>query len=454
MSKLLSLKMAGVVAGFMFSVPVWAQDNAGQSLIEQGQYLATAGDCASCHTAPGGKSFAGGLAIKTPIGGIVATNITPSKVAGIGEYTLEDFEKAVRHGVRKDGTNLYPAMPYTSYAKITDEDMQALYAYFMQGVKPVDDKTQETALPFPFNIRLSMAGWNLLFARETSFVPDEAKSAEWNRGAYLAEGLAHCSTCHTPRNFLMAEESNKSLAGGSLGTWFAPNITSDPHAGIGGWSQQELMTYLATGRSGTGSQAGGSMLEAINKSFSKLSPEDLKAIVTYIRDVPAQSINPTLSKVSGSAPVLSDIQIMKGSASEGVQLYEAHCSTCHQLSGQGSHGLPALYNNAALRRPVADNAAMAVLEGLNPEQGQVMPSFSDKMTDQQVSTLVNYLFHTFGDPKVQTTPERVKALRDGGAASPLLTIAKYGMIAAGIVVILLIIVTLFIRGRKKRRPLN
>ena len=449
MKTLLSLKIAGVMTGLLLSLPALAQQSDSQSLIEKGQYLAVAGDCGACHTRSGGKEFAGGLAIKTPIGEIFSTNITPSKTAGIGNYTLEEFDNAVRKGVRKDGGNLYPAMPYTSYSKISDDDMKALYAYFMSAVPAVDAKGPETALPFPFNVRLSMAGWNLLFAGGKPFVEDSTKSPEWNRGAYLAEGLAHCSTCHTPRNPLMAEESDKSLAGASLGTWFAPNISSDPHAGIGSWTQQDLMDYLATGRAENGSQAGGPMLEAIDKSFSKLSPEDLKAIATYIQSVPAQSINATSEKLKGATSETSDISLMNGTAPEGAKLYASHCATCHQASGQGSNGLPALYNNAALRRPVADNAVMAILEGLIPSKGQAMPAFNDKLDDQQVATLVNYLFTTYGDPKVQTTPARVKALRQGGEPSPLLAIAKGGMIFAAMLV--LIIGWTVFRSRRKRR---
>jgi len=449
MKTLLSLKIAGVITGLLMSLPALAQQSDSHSLIAKGQYLAVAGDCAACHTPSGGKAFAGGLAINTPIGQIFSTNITPSKKAGMGNYTLDQFENAVRKGVRRDGANLYPAMPYTSYSKISDEDMKALYAYFMQDVQPVDAKGPVTSLPFPFNVRLSMAGWNLIFAGGKPFTEDSTQTPEWNRGAYLAEGLAHCSTCHTPRNSLMAEESGKALAGASLGTWFAPNITSDSRAGIGRWTQQDLVTYLATGRADNGSQAGGPMLEAIDKSFSKLSPEDLNAIATYIKSVPAQGINATAEKLTGSAPKNSDISIMNGTAPEGAKLYASHCATCHQLSGQGGNGLPALYNNAALRRPVADNAVMAVLEGLIPSTGQAMPAFSKTLNDQQVATLVNYLFTTYGDPKVQTTPERVKTLRQGGEPSPLLAIAKGGMILGGVLV--LIFGGIVFRSRRKRR---
>lgn len=448
MKTLFSLNVGAALTGMLLCGLAQAADNPGQDLIKQGQYLAIAGDCAACHTAPGGKPFAGGVAISTPIGKIYSTNITPSKADGIGNYSLAEFEKAVRHGVRRDGANLYPAMPYTAYARINDQDMQALYAWFMHGVAPVDSRAPQTSLPFPFNIRLSMAGWNLIFAKDTPYKNDPTQSAQWNRGAYLVQGLAHCSTCHTPRNALMAEESGKALGGASLGTWFAPNITPDDHAGIGHWSADDLASYLSTGRSPTGSQAGGPMLEAIDKSFSKLSPGDIQAIVSYIRSVKPQSDGAAPGKVATHVPPISDIALMNGTAPQGQQLYDSHCSTCHQPSGQGRNGLPALMGNAALRRPVADNAVMAVLEGLTPTQGQAMPAFGSAMNDQQVADLVNYLFKTYGDAGVQTTAQRVKQLRAGGASSPLLSLARGGMVA-GVIIVLLIIGAVIRRRRGK-----
>ena len=451
MKKLLSLSIAAALGGILFGQPAGAADNDGQALVKQGEYLAVAGDCAACHTAPGGKPFAGGLAINTPIGNIISTNITPSETAGIGRYSLTDFERAIRQGIRRDGAHLYPAMPYTSYAVITDSDMKALYAYFMQGVAPVDVRPQTTALPFPFNLRFSMAVWDSLYARAAPFVADAGHSAEWNRGAYLVQGLAHCSTCHTPRNFLMAEQSGQALAGASLGTWFAPNITPDKQAGIGQWSAGDIASYLQTGRSPTGSQAGGPMLEAIDKSFSKLSAADIHAIVTYLQGVKPQSANAPPGRLATTQPLISDVGLMNGSASQGARLYAEHCSTCHQVSGQGSHGLPALYNNAAFRRPVADNAVMAILDGLTPASGQAMPAFRTVMNDQQVATLVNYLFKNDGDAGVRTTPERVNTLRNGGAPSPLLAIAKGGMIALLVVVIVLVIGGGILKSRRRQR---
>jgi fructose 5-dehydrogenase cytochrome subunit len=209
--------------------------------IKRGAYLATASDCAACHTAPGGLAFAGGLAIASPVGTIFSTNITPSTSAGIGNYSEADFARAVRRGIRKDGGNL------TSYRLLTDADVHDLYNYFLHGVAAVHLVPRRTALPFPMNIRASMIGWNLLFLSHESFVADPHQSADWNRGAYLVGGPAHCSTCHTPRGFLMQELSGSNLAGGQVGPWFAPNVTSDASSGIGSWTQQELVQYLRTG---------------------------------------------------------------------------------------------------------------------------------------------------------------------------------------------------------------
>ena len=233
-----------------------------------------------------------------------------------------------------------------------------------------------------------------------------------------------------------------------MGTWFAPNITSDGHAGIGGWSDKALTSYLSTGNSGEGSQAGGPMLEAINKSFSHLSSADLSAIVTYLRDVPAQQSNPTTDKTQiPPAKTMDELDLISGKASEGAILYNSHCASCHQLSGEGRNGLPALYGNAVFRRPVADNAVMAVLDGLVPDQGQAMPAFSRQMDDKQVATLVNYLFQNFGNAKVQTNEERVKELRAGGKPSSLLAVAKGGMVAGAVIVLLALLLLI----RRKRR---
>ena len=210
------------------------------TLLAQGKYLSVAADCSACHDSPDHHVMAGGNSINSPLGKIVASNITPSVRYGIGNYTEQQFSDAVRKGINAQGENLYPAMPYTSYSLLTDSDIQALYYYFMHGVTAVDRPAGTTALPFPFNLRVSMKLWNALYAGNGSFRPSPSQTEQVNRGNYLIFGLAHCDTCHTPRNVLMAEKSDQPLSGGSLGQWYAPNITSDKQSGIGNWSDQQL----------------------------------------------------------------------------------------------------------------------------------------------------------------------------------------------------------------------
>jgi mono/diheme cytochrome c family protein len=315
-------------------------DNA--QLIKRGQYLATAGDCVACHTAAKGKPFAGGLSLATPIGEIFSTNITPSRSAGIGNYTEQQFSDAVRKGIRADGAHLYPAMPYTSYAQVSDEDMKALYTYFMQGVAPVDEHSRDTALPFPFSIRMSMAVWNMMFLDSKPFEADPSKSAEWNRGAYLVKGLAHCSACHTPRNTLMAEDKSLDLAGGSIGGWFAPNITSDANSGVGTWSEQELADYLRTGHAIDKAQAAGPMAEAVDNSLRHLTSADLYAMAVYLKSVPPVHAQADTRPATTWGKPTADVDEVRGVAwpadanqLSGAQLYDGYCASCHQAKGEG-----------------------------------------------------------------------------------------------------------------------
>lgn len=439
-------------------------------LIRRGEYLATAGDCGACHSQEGKAPFSGGHAIASPLGTIFSTNITPSATAGIGHYSEQQFADALRKGVRADGANLYPAMPYTAYARLTDSDVSALYAYFMQDVKPSDTQPEKTELPFPFNLRFSMAAWNLLFLDAKPFTPDPSQSAEWNRGAYLVEGLTHCSTCHTPRNFLMAEQQKQNLQGASLGTWFAPAITAAALQTRQRWTRENLAAYLATGHADNGATAGGPMLEAIDKSFARMTPEDRQAIAAYllpeesaepeqsgaVTSAAKQTSTPALDGVASTAQTQAQAQAQaqtpadKRSArapapvlitgddtpralsrmSEGERVYRNNCAACHNLEGQGLNGLPALKGHPVLDKPVADNVAMAVLQGVWPEKGQGMIGFDRELTDSQIAQVTNYLMEDFGHSKVRITPERVKALRKGGDPSPLLLLAQGGMVGA------------------------
>jgi mono/diheme cytochrome c family protein len=448
---------AVAVAAAVIGVHASAADS---DLIARGKYLTTAGDCVACHSLPGGKPFAGGLALPTPIGEIIATNITPSKTAGIGNYTQEQFSDALRKGIRADGQHLYPAMPYTSYAKISDEDVQAMYAYFMSAVAPVDTETQQTKLPFPFNIRLSMAGWNLLFLDSKPYTPNAAQNTEWNRGAYLVQGLAHCSTCHSPRNLMMAEVSSRDLAGGDVGTWYAPNITSDANSGVGGWSTEELVKYLKTGVAVGKAQAAGPMAEAVDHSLQYLTEPDLTAIANYLKTVPAQhdpaDIKPVYEQ-GKPADELGSIRAVAlpedGDKMTGAQLYDAYCGTCHQAQGQGSSegGLPSLLHNTAVGRSNTNNLVMVILEGVKrgADGSDVkMNGFAQSLSDQQVATLANYLTRQFGNPAVTVSPSQVKDLRAGGAPTNLVAMAQSATAAGGIIVIAL----LFWIFRRRRHP--
>jgi mono/diheme cytochrome c family protein len=437
------------------------------ALVERGRYLATAADCIACHSAGGGKPMAGGLALATPLGAIVSTNITPSRTHGIGNYTLQQFSDALRRGVRADGQHLYPAMPYTAYARVTDDDVAAMYAYFMHGVQPVDAApAKHTDLPFPFNVRLSMAGWNLLFLDKNPFVPDPSKGAVWNRGAYLATGLAHCSTCHTPRNALMAEQLSKNLGGSPLGTWYAPNITSDANSGIGSWSADELTAYLRTGRVAGKAQAAGPMAEAVDHSLRHLSDADLRAIATYVKSVPAvRDASATAAPADARGKAVDGMAYLRGETlpvnpdqMSGAQLFDAHCATCHQASAQGSFDgkLPSLFHNTALGHDNGNNLVMAMLDGVQraPPQGDAletrMPAFRKVLSDQQVVTLANYLTATYGNPAVTVTSHDVRDLRAGGASSSLVTLARIGM-AAGLIILLALLYWIVTRRNRRMR---
>ncbi|WP_258052053.1 c-type cytochrome [Mesorhizobium sp. INR15] len=411
----------------------------------------------ACHTAPGGAAMAGGLSIATPIGTIVATNITPSKEDGIGNYTLEQFDAALRKGVRADGKHLYPAMPYTSYALLSDDDVAALYAYFMNGVIPVETRPAETKLPFPFNIRLSMAAWNLLFLDKGPYQPDPAHDAEWNRGAYLAQGPAHCGTCHTPRNLFMAEKTSAEMAGGDVGFWHAPNITSDANSGVGGWTVDELVAYMRDGHAAGKSQAAGPMAEAVDNSLRLLTPEDLKAIAVYVKSIPAVQDAADTQPVFAWGNPSNDLASIRGvalpqnlGAMTGPQLYDAYCATCHQADGQGSFegGLPPLLHNTALGRENTNNLVMVMLEGLHHQPDILMPGFAKELSDTQVATLGTYLIQHFGNPAAKVDVAQVAKLRAGAVSTILVTIAQ-AAVALGIIVMLGLIGLWFFRRRRR-----
>src|SRR3979490_810142 len=262
------------------------------SLVERGAYLARAADCMACHTTQDGKAYAGGLGFKLPFGTLYSTNITPDKETGIGNYSDQDFLNAVHRGIRRDGARLYPAMPFASYTYMTDADALAIKAYLF-SLPPVRAVAPENTLTFPFNQRWAMSFWSAVFNPDTRFEPDASKSPEWNRGAYLAEALAHCGECHTPRNLAFALDNRKKFGGALTAGWRAFNISSDKATGVGGWRDDDLISYLSIGHAAGHGTASGPMGEAVDHSFSQMAPEDIPPGGAYLRSVPP-TVSPDL----------------------------------------------------------------------------------------------------------------------------------------------------------------
>ncbi|EJF88900.1 cytochrome c [Bartonella tamiae] len=437
--------------------------NALPSLVQKGEYLSKAADCMACHRAtdPSGKPFQGGLAISTPMGNIISSNITPSKKAGIGEYSLEDFSNAVRKGIRKDGTNLYPGMPYTAFSRINDDDIKALYSYFMLGVEPVDIKPeQETNLAFPFNIRTLMIGWNILYGQGASIkLPDNA-SQELKRGQYLVDGLGHCGTCHTPRNTLMAEDSAKYLSSGYADQWRAPNITSDDISGIGGWSEKEIIAYLKGQNVAEKGGAAGVMAEAINHSLRYLSEEDITSIAVYLKNVPAIN-NPEQTmpayEYDGKELALSEIEygnqknprgFTTADTTNGAFLYNSVCASCHGINGQGTQDgfYPSLTHNATVGMDDPRNLIGVIRLGVDRYDGDrrvFMPSASyHPLNDDQIIAVANYVRGHFGDGSQTITYETLKTIEKGIPSSFLIKNAAWLFVGAIVIAILIIIAIL------------
>lgn len=439
--------LPGLLLALLVASPRVHADDA----VERGRYLATAGDCMACHTKPnGGQAYAGGYSIASPMGEIWASNITPSVKFGIGSYSEADFERAVRQGIRKDGAHLYPAMPYTSYARLSDRDIHDLYAYFMAEVKPVEQLSPSTDLPFPFNVRLSMAGWNLLFLDRKPYAADPARDARWNRGAYLVEGLEHCGSCHTPRGLMMQEKPGQALAGGSLGLWYAPNITSDKVSGIGAWTDEEIARYLKTGKVAGKAQAGGGMAEAITHSLSRLSDEDIGSIVTYLRTVPAVA-DPQMSRNASAWPARASATAgearIRGTGlplKNGQVLYDGACASCHGTRGEGSTDqyYPSLVNNSTVGAATPQNLIATILTGVDREvdgEQTVMPHFStgsyvQPLSDEEIANVATYVRQQFG-PGDQVSVADVKLARAGGPTPLLMTLTTYGLPLAGLAII-------------------
>ena len=382
-----------------FDAPL-AQGNS--DLVDKGKYLTTAGGCFSCHTNPGGEAFAGNRAIPTPFGTIYSSNITPDKDTGIGNYTDDQFYKALHDGVIANGQYLYPAMPFTSFTKVKRDDVLAIKAYLF-SLKPVHSERKADKLAFPFNIREGLGAWRALYFKPGEFQPDPNKSAQINRGAYLVEGLTHCGQCHTPRNIAEASESGKALEGAAIQGWYAPNITSDWAQGIGSWSKDDLLSFFRKGVAEGHGIAVGPMSEMVHDDLKHLTDDDLNAIVAYLKSTPPKQEAAT-----------SELGVSEVAAT----LYLNNCASCHQLDGQGIKGkIPALANNGSVKAQGPQNIIKVILGGLPAtDTFGPMPSFAAYLDDGQIAALANYVRTKWGTTRRRT--QMAFSSRTFGSARP------------------------------------
>jgi len=396
--------IAAFAAVMSLSAAAASAQNADEQLVKRGGYLAKAGDCVACHTATGGKPFAGGLPIATPIGTVYSSNITPDKTNGIGNYTEQEFDQALRHGIRKDGASLYPAMPYPSYAKVKPADVKALYAYFMNGVKAEAEPNRPVDIVWPLSMRWPLAIWRKVYAPAvaTDSADDNSPLA---RGRYLVEGLGHCGACHTPRGIGMQEkaltdDSTQFLSGGVIDGFLANNLRGDAHDGLGAWSEQEIATFLKTGRN-SHSAAFGGMADVVTNSTQYMSDEDLSAIAKYLKSL--QPVKP------GATPAAYDEKtheaLRKGSdTSPGAMAFLNNCAACHRSTGKGwEETFPHLAQSATVNAENPASLIRIVLEGAQMPYTKTaptqfaMPAFGSRMSDQEVADVVTFIRSSWGN---------------------------------------------------------
>jgi mono/diheme cytochrome c family protein len=386
---------------------------ANADVVKRGEYLARAADCMVCHTKPGGEAYAGGLAIPLAFGTLYTTNITPDKETGIGNYSDQDFLNAVQRGIRKDGTRLYPAMPCPSYTAMTDADALAIKAYLF-SLPAVQAVNRENTLTFPYNQRWAMVVWSLLFNADARFAPNTSQSAQWNRGAYIAEALAHCGECHTPRNFAFALDNRKKFAGAVTAGWRAYNITADKDTGIGAWSDDDVFAYLSRGHALGRGTASGPMGEAVDESFSQMTPDDIHALVAFVRSVPPVASPDLPATLAPPAPALPKDGAVAANAL-GKRIFEGACVSCHNWTGVSAITPFATIAGArAVNDPTATNVAQIVISGTRRHEpaGVVsMPAFGSIYSDTEIAAVANYVTVRFGSAKSAVTENDVAALR-------------------------------------------
>jgi len=388
--------------------PAAASFDAG--LVKRGRELAAIGNCSDCHTVRGGKSFAGGLPVPTPFGTIYSSNITPDAETGIGRWPEAAFRRAMRSGVDREGQHLYPTFPYDHFTNVSDEDDRALYAYLMTR-PPARAPARANQLSFPLDQRVVIAGWKLLFLHGGSYQPDQTQSAEWNRGAYLVEGLAHCGACHTPRNALGAERSSASFAGGDVDNWHAFAINAQSPSPVP-WNADALFAYLRDGSHPDHGVARGPMAEVVS-NLSSVPESDVRAIATYMAGVFGA---PTPDRKRQGEAVLAQVKSPATPASQpdgvGASIYAAACAGCHETERALPYGGVNLGLSTAISAPDARNVVNIVLSGVRPVEGErspIMPGFASSMNDDQIAALLNYLRTRFSSQPAWTNVEKTVA---------------------------------------------
>jgi len=384
--------------------------NAETLLIQKGEYLARAGDCVACHTNPEGKEFAGGRPMPTPFGALYSPNITPDEETGIGAWSSDEFYRMMHSGVSRDGSLLYPAMPFASYTKVTRADSDAIYAYLM-SVQPVKQKNRPHELRFPFNKRELLIGWRTLYFKEGEFQPDPTQSEQWNRGAYLVEGLGHCSMCHTAINALGGSKESKEFEGGMIPNqnWYAPSLTSNREAGLGDWELKDIADLMQVGVSKRATVYG-PMAEVVYNSLQYMTDADAEAMAVYLKSLPKRDADP----LPTSQARLVQPSIMEG----GRKIYEQQCSICHGGDGKGHPpAYPPLAGNTSITMASPVNSIRMVLNGgyapgtkKNPRP-HGMPPFSHILDDEQVAAVVTYIRVAWENSGAPVAPAQVPELR-------------------------------------------
>ncbi|GEB43922.1 c-type cytochrome [Gluconobacter sphaericus] len=392
------------------------------ALVSRGEYISRLSDCVACHSVPDGAAYTGGLKMVTPMGAIFATNITPDQTTGIGTYTLADFDRAIRSGVAKDGRRMYPAMPYPSYAKLSDEDVRALYAYFMKGVPAVHRKNRKSTIPWPLNMRWPLAFWNVVFAPSDVYRSDASKDAQWNRGAYLVEGAGHCGACHTPRSLAFNEKGTDShsavfVSGALIDGWFAPSLRNDPNTGLGRWSEDDVFRFLKTGRN-EHAVVFGSMTEAFNNSTQFFLDDDLRAVAHYLKSLQGD-------QQGDGAPwqyeptQAASLQPAARQSIPGAQTYMAKCSFCHGTDGRGQgEWVPPLAGAASSLLPDSSSSINVTLNGSGrvvaagvPDSYR-MPSYRTQLSDGEIADVLTFVRSSWGNRQSPVTKGDVKKLRE------------------------------------------